>query len=212
MFQLAAIGLLSISPIIAYFLSLTLVTQFLPQLIALLAILFVVFHRHHLPYIYLITALVSLIVFCTGGLQSPFFFLVYFLLFVLAFQFEPGTSLSFSLVVTLLLSQSINSVISLIPLSSLVLITPLVWLVSRQNQSQNLSRKIIAFEETDLLLWLNLKFKTGIKSIIDSCNDSLQATSSPQIRQDLRHIKASATSLLNSSEKLTGEISHDDET
>lgn len=192
MTQVATIGLLALPPILAYFLSLTTITVFLPQLLALLAILFIIFRRRHLPYIYLISAIVSLLVFCTGAVSSPVFFLVYFLLFILAFQFSPTVSLSISLILILLLSQSLSSPLSLLPLFSLIFITPLVWFVSHQTQT-------IAVEETDFLLWLNLKFKTGIKFIIDESKNP---------NPDVKIIRQSAQNLLNSSDKLTTQISN----
>lgn len=213
MSQLAVIGLLAIISVTSYLLSLTLISIFLPQLIALFAILFIIFYRRHLPYIYPISALVCLLVFCTGALHSPFFFLLYFLLFILAFQFPPTTSLTVSLILIFLLSQSLNSFSSLLPVFALIFITPLVWFVSRQTQSQTQNRQLIALEETDFLLWLNLKFKTGITTIIDLSSQLLSSPTTPVQKDQLKKIKSSAKNLLNSADNLTSEINnHSDET
>jgi len=190
---------LIITAIFAYIFSLTAYTNFLPQLVALLSILFIVFSKYRLPTIYPISAIVNLIVFCSGGVTSPFFFLMYFLLFVTAITLHPLTSILFSLTSILLLSQSLNSYISLIPIFSLIFITPIVWFVSRQNQT-------IIREETDVLLWLNLKFKNGIISIIDSTSQIQSTPLTYTQKTHLKNIKDSAKSLLHSAKKLSDEI------
>lgn len=213
MSQITIAGLLSAASIVAYLLSLTSISSFLPQFIALLAILFVVFRRYHLPVIYLVSLIICLIVFCTQGVQSPFIFLIYFLLFITAFLHQPAVSLSFTLVLIALLSQSLNSLLSLIPLVSLIFITPLVWLISRQSQSHARTINTIAVEETDFLLWLSLKFKTGITTIIDLSSQLLSSPVTPTQKDQLKKIKSSAKNLLNSADNLTSEINHDsDET
>jgi len=206
MSQITIIGLLSATSVIAYLLSLTSVVDFLPQLIALLAIFFIIFRSLRLPLIYLVSLIVGLLVLCTRGVNSPFFFLIYFLLFVTAFTQKPAVSLSFSLVLILILSQSLNSPLSLIPLISLIFISPLVWQVSRQSRSLTKTTTTIAVEETDFLLWLNLKFKTGVSTIID-LSSQLLSTPLPPVQKDQVHrLRSSAKSLLNSATKLSSEI------
>ena len=213
MSQIAVIATLSITTLLGFLLSLTPVVDFLPQSIALLALLFIVFRYLRLPLIYPASLIINLLIFSTSGLQSPFFFLVYFLLFSTAFTQTPVVSISFSLLVVLLLSQFLNSATSLITLISLVFITPLVWLVSHQSQSHAKTIETIAVEETDFLFWLNLKFKTGITTIIDLSSQLLSTPITPTQKNDLQKIKSSAKSLLNSAIKLTSEIDQDsDET
>ena len=211
MSQILIIGLLSATSIIAYLLSLTPLAAFLPQSVAFLAILFIIFRHFRLPIIYLASLIISLIVFCTGGLNSPLLFLIYFLLFATAFLQKPATSLLFSVVLVLLLTQSINSPLSLIPLVSIIFISPLVWLVSRQTRSLTQTTQTIAVEETDFLFWLNLKFKTGISTIIDLSSQLLSTPVTQTQKDEIQKIKSSAKSLLNSADKLTTEINSDDE-
>jgi len=211
MSQILIIGLLSATSIIAYLLSLTPLVSFLPQSVAFLAILFIIFRHFRLPIIYLASLIINLIVFCTGALSSPLLFLLYFLLFAVAFLQKPATSLSFSVVLALLLTQSLSSPLSLIPLASLIFITPLVWLVSRETQSLTKTTQTIAVEETDFLLWLNLKFKTGITAIIDLSSQLLSSPITQVQKEEIQKIKSSAKSLLNSADKLTTEINSDDE-
>lgn len=177
-----------------------------PQLIALVSIIFIILlFKKHIS-LHLISALITLIIFSTGGLNSSFFFLIYFLLFTLAFQNPPTTTLSYSLVLILLLAQSLNSTQSLIPLSSLLFITPLAWFIGRQYLEKAKIENELVIDETNVLLWLSLKFKTGICQIIDTSAELLSTPLQPNQKEKLRYIKESAKSLLNSSNKLEKEI------
>jgi hypothetical protein len=194
--------MLPLTVAISYLLSLT-VNYYLPQVIAILSIVTIISFWKKITPFYPISLIINLIVFSTHGLSSPFFFLIYFLLFVVAFRYKPNESLFLTLTIIIFLAQSLNSYISLIPLISLLFITPLVWLVSRQSQT-------ISLEETQFLLWLNLKFKTGASVILDL---SSQLQSSPlnySQKEQVKKIRSSIKNLLNSAEKLTKEISDDE--
>lgn len=211
--QLFAIASLSITAFSAYLLSISPLSAFTPQVIALATIIFFIFFRQKKYYLIFLALVSNLLIFATNGLNSPVFFLVYFSLFAIAFQNPPTTTLSYSLVLIILLSQSLNSSASLIPLLSLLFVTPLAWFVGRQFLEKTHQEAIIAINETDFLLWLNLKFKTGITTIADL---SSQLLSSPSLshsqRESLKKIRSSAHNLLNSSEKLTSDINKTDET
>lgn len=195
--------MLPLTVVVSYLLSLTPLLSFLPQLVALLSIITVVCFRHKISPFYPVSLIINLIVFATNGLNSPFFFLVYFLLFVIALKYRPSQSLILTLTIIIFLSQSLNSLLSLIPLLSLLFITPLVWFVSRQSQT-------IAIEETDFLLWLNLKFKTGISTIIDLSSQLSTTPLNYSQKEQIKRIRSSSQNLLNSAEKLTKEISDED--
>ena len=177
-----------------------------PQLIALISIIFIILLFQKKLSLHLISFIITLTVFFTGGLNSSFFFLIYFLLFTLAFQNPPSTTLSYSLVLILLLSQSLNSVQSLIPLSSLLLITPLSWFIGKQYLEKVKIESDLSVDETNFLMWLSLKFKTGICQIIETSSELLSTPLQPIQKEKIRYVKDSAKSLLNSSEKLKAEI------
>jgi len=177
-----------------------------PQLIALISIIFIILLFQKKLSFHLISFIITLTVFFTGGLNSSFFFLIYFLLFTLAFQNPPSTTLSYSLVLILLLSQSLNSVQSLIPLSSLLLITPLSWFIGKQYLEKVKIESELSVDETNFLLWLSLKFKTGICQIVETSSELLSTPLQPIQKEKIHYIKDSAKSLLNSSEKLKAEI------
>ncbi len=207
MTQILSILILLCSSLTAYLLSISPFSNFIPQIIALSAIIFISlsFLKKYLS-LHLIAFIISLIVFNSGSLNSDFFFLIYFLLFTISFQNPPTTTLSYSLGLILLLSQSLDSLNSLIPLSSLLFITPLSWFIGKQFLDKNKIETDISISETNVLLWLSLKFKTGICQIIDNCSEILSTPLQPSQKDQIKYIKDSAKSLLNSSEKLKNEV------
>jgi hypothetical protein len=207
MTQILSILFFLLSSLTAYLISISSYSNFIPQIIALVSIIFIfisLFKKHF--SLHLISFIISLTIFYTNGLTSPFFFLVYFLLFTVAFQNPPTTTLSLSLTLILLLSQSLDSPESLIPLLSLLLITPLSWFIGKQYLDKNKVDTDISIDETNVLMWLSLKFKTGICQIIDNCSELLSTPLQPTQKEKLKYIKDSAKSLLNSSEKLKDEV------
>jgi len=205
--QIISIILFFIVSLFSYLFSISNSIYFAPQLIALISIaILILYFSKKIISIHLIALLINIIVFATNSLNSPFFFLVYFLLFVIAFQNPPTTTLSYSLFLVLILSQSLNSFISVISLSSLLLITPLAWFIGKQYLEKIKDEKIIAEDETDILLWHSLKLKTGLCQIIDNCSEILSQPLSHIQKEKIHYVKESAKSLLNSSEKLTQKI------
>jgi hypothetical protein len=127
------------------------------------------YHRLSLP---LIIFLLSLVVLSTGAATSPLFFLIYFLLFTLAFQNSPLINLEYSLFVIVIFSYSLDSLTSVIGLLSLLLITPLTWFISHQQEIEAKTEKIISQDETDFLLWISLRLKTSLREIISLSSNS----------------------------------------
>jgi len=198
----------SLTALISYLFSLSSYTYFLPQLLALLSILFIFFLLYRLPYIfYLLSFIVNLLVFTTHGLNSPVFFLIYFLLFTIAFQHPPSLTLAYSLVLILFLSPSLNSSASLLSLASLFLIAPLACFIGRQYLANlNLNRHL-AYDESEVLLWLSLKFKIGIIKTLDAVSQLLSRPGLSAADKNLLHfIRLSLKNLFNSAKKLAREI------
>ena len=74
----------------------------------------------------LLTLIIFLIVFYTGGLESQLFFLIYFLLFGISMLFEPITSMTLAFIASLFLALGVDDLWSnLFQFGSLFLITPL---------------------------------------------------------------------------------------
>lgn len=208
--QIVSIILFFIVSSISFIFSISGYLYFAPQLIAIIAVAIIILYFTKRTFsLHLVALLINIIIFSTNGLNSPFFFLIYFFLFIIAFQNPSSSTLAYSLFLVLIMSQSLNSLNSVITLSSLLLVSPLAWFMGRQFAQKSKNEKIIANDETDILLWHSLKLKTGLYQIIDSASELL-SSSIPQTQKNNAHkIKDSAKSLLKSSEKLTEKI--DDE-
>lgn len=124
--------------------------------------------------------LTLVIVTSTGGLNSPVFFLVYFLLFALSLMTTPTTPLvlSFALIIYFLFSTSITSFTQLLPLASFPLITPLAVYFGKEHK-RNLYQKhdVLSLKETvrreteDVMLWLTTVFTKELKYIKEKIDE-----------------------------------------
>ncbi len=202
------ISLYASTTLLGYLFSVSTLTGFLAQLIALISIAFLVsLYFHHQLSPFFISLLVNVLVFATGGLHSPLFFLTYFLLFVIAFQHPPQITIAYTLILVFFLSQSLNSLVSLVPLTSLLFISPLAWFISRQTISNAQLNNNLANNQTDIYLWLSLRLKSTISQIIDSVSLILSDPRLPhQHHQELEKINHLSRHLLKSSQDLSKSI------
>lgn len=208
MLRLKSVLLFSASSLIAYLISLSPIKEFSPQVIALCSIIliFVSLKKKKLS-LHLVAFIITLIVLETGSLSSPVFFFIYFLLFVIAFQSPPSVTLGYSIALILILSGSLNSATSLIPLLSLLFITPLTAFVSTQYlETKHLSEEV-GTQETEVLLWYSLKFKKFMNQTLTSTDFLLQNRSlTPVQKAEIYKIKNHVQSLIDSSKELTEQI------
>lgn len=165
--------------------------------------------------------IILLLVLSTGGLSSPLFFLLYFLLFSFSLLWEPAITFVFTaaLIVFFLYTYPELNSHQLASLSSLILITPLSLFFGQQymkvlEQRGNIkilsdkfrrAQEDIETEETDALVWLSLNFKQGMLKIIDRISQTL-ATPNLSHRQ-----KENLTESLKESKRLlqTGSVLKD---
>ena len=82
----------------------------------------------------LLTLVIYLIIFSTGGLASPVFFLIYFLLFAISLLFEPSAALSLATLSSIffLFGDKKELLSEIVQLGSLFLITPLALIFGSQ--------------------------------------------------------------------------------
>lgn len=104
----------------------------------------------------------------TGGTDSPFFFLIYFLLFSISLLLEPVISITstISMIIFFLLSLPENqSLKSLLPIFSLAFLTPFAMFMGQEyvevQKSKIKSQKL----EEDTFLFLSLMLKNHVKNI-----------------------------------------------
>lgn len=178
------------------------------------------------------TLVTLLLVISTGGLTSPLFFLLYFLMFGLALLFEPLISLSLTGAMILFFAISLASpaggptdksgLEEVLQLFSLIMVTPLALFFGREylqvlrdeekirilEEEGEVLEKEIQKEETDVLLWASLELKQGLAVILDELSQLLADLSHLTITQKERllKIRQTALKLLKSGEKLKEEV------
>ena len=171
------------------------------------------------------TMIILLLVISTGGLNSPLFFLLYFLMFGLALLFEP--LITFSLTITMVLfflftPTEKEPLKELLQLFSLILITPVAMFFGKQylkvlkdeekikilEEEEEIMEESIEKEETDILLWTCLELKKGLTEILDQTSQLLADVGHLSIRQKDRLLKIRdwACKLLKGSKNLKEEI------
>lgn len=100
----------------------------------------------------------------TGGIQSPFFFLIYFLLFALSLLLEPIISISttITLIVAFMMSLPENQNFrTLLPLFSLALLTPFAMFMGQEYiKNEKLEREVK--QEAEVIEKLIEKYEKSI--------------------------------------------------
>jgi len=171
----------------------------------------------------LILSLVTLLLVSqSGGLTSPLFFLVYILLFGLAFLFDPAVIGLFTIFLVFLFWGQAKDLASLLQLIGLLLMTPLALFFGRQylkvleeeqkikilkKEKRELSKEVSQQEE-DALLWLSLPFREHVIKILDASSQMLSDLSrlSPSQKDALDKIHHNAKRLLRLGKKLEEKI------
>src|SRR3989344_3363631 len=114
------------------------------------------------------TLIIMGIVNSTGGLTSPFFFLIYFLLFSLSLILEPIISITttVTLIIFFLINLPANQDFkTLMPIISLAFITPFAMFMGNEHiKTRQLEEKNEKNEE-DTFLFLSLLLKNHLKNI-----------------------------------------------
>lgn len=171
------------------------------------------------------TMVILLLVASTGGLISPLFFLVYFLMFGLALIFEPAITFSLALAMVLfflLKPTKEEPLTEALQLLSLLLVTPLAMFFGKQylkvledqekikilKEEGKILEGEIEKEETDILLWATLELKRGLTEILQQTSDLLADIGHLTLNQKekLSKIRQIASSLLKTGQKLKEEV------
>lgn len=135
--------LLFVSVAFPFFWTKSFLADYTLQLTALLSIFYFIYHllirkrlvKHKLAIDITVLALVVfLIIFNTGALFSPLFFLIYFLLFGISLLFEPASAIALSIIAIFffLLTPKREFFVEFLQLISLLLITPLATVFGKQ--------------------------------------------------------------------------------
>jgi len=171
------------------------------------------------------TMIILLLVISTGGLTSPLFFLVYFLMFGLALLFEPLITVSLTIAIVLFFlftpSQA-DPMKEILQLFSLILITPVALFFGKQylrvlvdeekikilEEESEIMEGDIKKEETDILLWTSLELKSHLADILDETSQLLAdiAHLTGRQKERLLKIRQKTIRLLESGQKLEKEV------
>lgn len=146
---------LSITIGISYIINVSSLRPFELQITALIFVVYFILkkttkltkNRYDLLDAIVFTFVITNIIIATSGLNSPFFFLSYVLIFTLALLLEPTISIfvSFCLIfVFFLTAGDISSIEQIIPLASLPLITPFAMLLGSEYEKNQQLKKINA--------------------------------------------------------------------
>ncbi len=110
----------------------------------------------------------------TGGLQSPFFFLIYFLLFSLSLLLEPVISITttLALIIFFLLglppSQDFKTVL---PIISLGFITPFAMYMGQETVKNERLKEKNAKTQEDTFLFMSLMIKNHLRTIKEAVDN-----------------------------------------
>lgn len=201
---------------LAFLWSKTPLTNVSLQLSAVLFLLFLILRRFFKKTAFFLTfealfftLLVLILVFDTGGLSSPLFFLIYFLLFSLSFLLEPQAAFILSLTLIVLLIFSLPEVQNfqmLIPLFSLPFITPLAVFFGREHQKLKATEKELAHDEGQTLLWLTTAFHERLETISEYLQNISTKNFDEQQKESLKEVKHHVKRLRGLGQKLKKEV------
>ena len=122
-------------------------TDLTPQLIGILVFIFIILSAGRKKQIslsgpwgvFILNTVIFLVIFSTGGISSGFFFVLYFVVFAMAFVFDPNLAFIFaagSLIVFLPVIFQGNTIENIIKIGSLFLISPLAYFFGNMFKKQ----------------------------------------------------------------------------
>ena len=122
-----------------------------------------------LIYIFIITLIVG----TTGSLHSAYFFLLYFLLFTLSLFLEPviAVTTTVTYIVFFVLTTQIQDIQQLIPLVSLLIITPFALFLGQEFIRNVRLQKTASSNKESELLFLSLVLKNHVQTIIEAAEN-----------------------------------------
>src|SRR3989338_7979570 len=150
----------------------------------------------------LFTFTILYVVLSTGGLQSPYFFFVYFLLFGLSLLLDPFVSLSTALaIVGLFLSQfsAGKSLSELLPVVALPFLVPFALYLGQEHRMLQKEHEVRTVEKEDAMLFVS----TIMKGHLDELQKVVQGfTGDHDLHTMMRMIRRMKT-LIDKYEKCT---------
>lgn len=138
------------------------------------------------------TLIVFVIVNTTGGLESQFFFLTYFLLFALALLIEPVESIIATLTSVLfflIYFPQEKPLDSMIPLLSLALLTPFAMFMGQEFMKSERLKVENEKLQVDAFLFLSLTMKNHLKNIKEAVENFMGDKELGEIKKASRNME-----------------------
>ena len=104
----------------------------------------------------------------TGGLNSPYFFLVHFLLFALTLLLEPFIPIIVTFTLMIFFTFTISgqaTMTQLLPIFSLALMTPFALILGKEYEETKRLKKSLSSQQENTFLFLSLMLKNNLKEI-----------------------------------------------
>lgn len=173
------------------------------------------FHRSAITLdLTILTSMILLLVVETGALTSPFFFLIYFLLFAVSMLYEIEATLVLTgvLVLFFMFAGSANWP----QILSLIMVTPLAIFTGHQYESTLEAKRLnaqltkhLGDEESDILLFLSLNLKKTLLTALDSLSLAIPQEHVKDVRLQLQTLYQDLKNLYRSADELQEVIDHE---
>ncbi len=128
----------------------------------------------------------------TGGVESPFFFLVYFLLFSLSLLLEPVISLTttIALIIFLLIGLPENqSFGQILPIISLAFLSPFAMFMGKEYEEAQNSKFKAQNQKKETYLFLSLMLKNHLKNIKEAVENFIGDHQLHDIKTNVRRME-----------------------
>lgn len=120
------------------------------------------------------TFIIVSVIATTGGLSSPYFFLIHFLLFALTLLLEPLIPIVVTVALMVFFIFSISGNVSfsqLLPIFSLALMTPFALILGNEYEETKRLKKSMANQKENTFLFLSLMLKNNLQEIQKSLDN-----------------------------------------
>lgn len=128
----------------------------------------------------------------TGGMQSPYFFLVHFLLFSITLLLEPIIPIIVTLTLMVFFIFTVHgqvTLIQLLPIFSLALMTPFALILGNEYEETKRLKKSIASQTENTYLFLSLMLKNHLKEIQNSIDNFVGDHELSSIKRQVRNME-----------------------
>lgn len=128
----------------------------------------------------------------TGGMQSPFFFLIHFLLFSITLLLEPIIPIIVTLTLMLFFIFTLHGQITLaqlLPIFSLALMTPFALILGSEYEETKRLKKSMSSQTENTYLFLSLMLKNHLREIQNNIDNFVGDHELSSIKRQVRNME-----------------------